>query len=643
MIDELEVLQADRPDVRPPTEAAAREARRRLEVAIEHETLGPLRPRARRSSLGWMTAALGVLVTVIVAGGAIVLLGHGHHHHSAASATGRSAGHRGEILASDGRALARTRPRVDVVISLSQLPASANQLTILYRRLAGALHVSDSPARCTIAGRDAGILPALRCVVVRARASGARRVTIARGVSPDVIRQLGDLPGVTTARVLAREYPLRGLAAQTIGTTGLDSADHATAGVLAGTSGLEAQYNSYLAAGDSVRTSLDVRLQQIGQQALVHSMALNHAPGGAFVAMNPDNGQVYAIGSEPSFDPGVLTAGESAYNRLTAPSSGDPLLNRAIQSAGPTGSTFKAITATAALSSGAWSPGETFDDTGHFCVGTSATTQCRRNPGNAVYGVLDLQTALKVSSDDFFFHLGALLNKNPVVYPSGGPLQQWAARFGIGRPTGIDLPGEVAGTLPSPRWRQQRNQLEQECDTATGPFRYTNPSGTRTGPTRLPGWRRSSRHAPGGCGIADGTGRPWSIGDAESLAVGQGDVQVTPMQLAVAYAALANGRDVPTPHIGLDVQSQTGIVLRAIEPPPARSINLNPAFRQEILAGLREAGSKPGGSSDDVFASLAAPVYGDTGTAPYSSTKGVERRYAWYAGFVPSSATSRPI
>ena len=99
-----------------------------------------------------------------------------------------------------------------------------------------------------------------------------------------------------------------------------------------------------------------------------------------------------------------------------------------------------------------------------------------------------------MSSDDFFYNLGVLTNADPVTHPQGGALQKWARMFGIGQPTGIDLPGEAAGTLPDARWRNQRNRAEYECDHAIGPF------------------KGKPKHPPGGCGLADGTNRPWSAG-----------------------------------------------------------------------------------------------------------------------------------
>ncbi|HEY5395186.1 MAG TPA: penicillin-binding transpeptidase domain-containing protein [Trebonia sp.] len=454
--------------------------------------------------------------------------------------------------------------------------------------------------------------------------------------------------GVRGRRLRVRTYPLGELAAQALGTVGpVDAAElrrqpahGGSLGAVIGQAGLEAAYDPYLGAGDTLRLSLDARLQAAGQRALRTSMAANHAPGGAFVAMNPDNGAVYAMGSLPSYDPSVFTGNltQAKYDQLINPTSGDPLLDRAIQSAGPIGSTFKPITATAALQSGQWSIDSMFDDTGQYCVGTGGAQQCRHNSGHAVDGSLNLVNALRVSSDDFFYNLGALTNSaDPATHPNGGPLDQWAGAFGIGRPTGIDLPAEVSGTLPTPVWRAHRNRLEAECESATGPFRYTN--GQTVSARRLKGYRRSPQRAPGGCGIADGTNRPWSIGDNESLAVGQGDLQVTPLQLAVAYAGLANGGTIVRPHLGEAIESPTGAVLRRIDPAPLRHLAIDPLYLETIRQGLREAASQPGGTSADVMGNFREQVYGETGTAQYTN----QPDYAWYACFVPATATSKPI
>ncbi len=116
-------------------------------------------------------------------------------------------------------------------------------------------------------------------------------------------------------------------------------------------------------------------------------------------------------------------------------------------------------------------------------------------------------------------------------------------------------------------------------------------------------------------------------------------MQVTPLQLATVYSAIANGGTVVRPHIGLDVQDPDGTLRQQIDPPPARHVNINPTYLDTIRAGLRAAASQPGGTSADVFSTFPEQVYGKTGTAQYNG----QQDYAWYACFVPSSATRTPI
>jgi penicillin-binding protein 2 len=600
---------------------------------------------------------------------------------------------RGDILDSSGTPLVDSTKALAVQISPPDLPVpvSLTDITtiehpprpdaVLYNRLAHVLNMPTKRVPCTlhINGQNVFRLSQIACTVgQQVSLLPYADVTIKSGSAVSkyvqfyLAEQQAKYPGVAVQRVYITHYPFATLAAQVLGTVGpitpSQLKDRAYRGLprdsIIGQSGLESEYDAFLrgkdgyqsvqvnslgqptgdlrtqnpTVGHNVKLSLDAKLERAGQNALQESMDTNSSPGGAFVAMNPVTGAVYGMGSLPSYNPSVFTGNlsESAYQALINPDTGDPLLNRATQSAGPTGSTFKPITATASLSSGLWSIGSIFDDTGQFCVGTGGAQQCRHNSGNAVDGSLDLVNALRVSSDDFFYNLGAVTNPaDPATHPGGGPIDTWAYKFGIGRRTGIDLPGEAQGTLPTPAWRARRNTLEAECDNATGQFRYTN--GHNTSSRKHKGWFRSPKHAPGGCGIADGTNRPWSIGDNESLAVGQGDVQVTPLQLAVAYAALANGGTVVRPHIGLDVQNPDGTVLQTINPPAPRHFQIDPLYRQTILEGLHDAAQTAGGTSDDVMGNFPMTVYGKTGTAQYTN----QPDYAWYACFVTN--TSRPI
>jgi penicillin-binding protein 2 len=602
---------------------------------------------------------------------------------------------RGEVLDASGTPLVDSVKTLAVQISPEDLPTpvTLDKLetlqhppkadAIVYNRLAHVLGLPTKRQACTLHMAKPNVfrLSQIACAVgEQVTLQSYADVTVRSGavvtrIMQDYLAENQRLfPGVQVQKVYVTDYPYKDLAAQVLGTVGpinpsefsAKSYPGAAKTDIVGQSGLEAEYDSFLRGkdgyqrvqvnalnqptgdvgsvqpvpGHNLKLSLNSQLQRVGEQALAQSMSANNSPGGSFVAMNPDTGAVYAMGSLPSFDPSIFTGNlsQTKYDQLTNPNSGDALLNRATQSAGPTGSTFKPITSVAALSSGEWTADTTFDDTGEFCVGTGAATQCRNNAGHAVDGTLNLVNALRVSSDDFFYKLGAVLNEDPSKAPKGGPLDTWARDFGIGRATDVDLPGEATGTLPSPLWRESRNKLEAQCDSATGPFKWTAPDGKHTSSHRHKGWHRSNKHAPGGCGIADGTDRPWSIGDNESLAVGQGDVQVTPLQLAVAYSALANGHTVVRPHFGLAVQDQDGTVLQAINPPPTRPISINPGYRDTILQGLNDAAQTAGGTSDDVMGNFPMKVYGKTGTAQYTN----QPDYAWYACFVIDN-TNKPI
>ncbi len=594
---------------------------------------------------------------------------------------------RGEILDRYGNVLVDSRGSLNVVLSPPDLPTPVNLGNLytpdrkdmrLYRRLAHVVGLSMRRKQCKVGGKIY-LLAAIPCdVATEVYQLPYANVTIKRDVSRYVQYYLAErmnlFAGVNVERVYLRSYPLHDLAAQLFGTIGPINAQEVkepkfkgvSQNAIIGQSGLEASYDRYLrgtdgaqriqvnslgqfqrylsgqspVAGHNLQLSLDVNLQKVGQSALQQSISSNPpSDGGAFVAMNPDNGEIYAMGSLPTFDPNIFTKplSQSAFNALNSQASGYPLINRAIQSAGPTGSTFKPITATAALESGLWSVGDTYTDNGQYCF--PGTTDCLHNAGHVANGTLDLVNAIRVSDDVFFYHLGALLNVDPFAHPNGGDLQSWARRFGIGQPTGVDLPDEVSGTLPTPKWRAARNQAEAECDSATGPFRYTN--GKQVSASKHPGWRRSPKHAPGGCGIADGTNRPWSIGDNVNLAVGQGDVQVTPLQLAVAYSAIANGGKIVRPHLGLAVTAPDGTVLQKIQPPAARQLSINPLYLDTIREGLHEAAQSGGGTSDDVMGNFPYPVYGKTGTAQYITASTGEIDYSWYSCFV--TATSKPI
>jgi penicillin-binding protein 2 len=329
-------------------------------------------------------------------------------------------------------------------------------------------------------------------------------------------------------------------------------------------------------AGRQLRLSVDYDVQRVGQQALGGRKA-------AFVVMDVRNGEIRALGSSPSFDPNIFSKRIrlSDYRRLSNPLNGQPLANRAIQGLYPTGSTFKLITATAALEGGLITPGTVQYDGGSIRVGGITF----KNAGGVAHGAVALRQALQVSSDVFFYRLGLEANNAG----DGHLIQDWARRLGLGHTTGIELPGENAGLIPTPEWRNKQ-------------FRQHK------------------------------TDRPWSVGDNINLAVGQGDVQVDPLQLAVAYAAIANGGYVVRPHLGERVEDSEGRVIQEFRTPPRRKLPIDASYRQAILEGLHLAADAPGGTSYPVFKDFKFPIAGKTGTAQ----KGAGRAdQSWYVGLAP--------
>ncbi|QEC49686.1 hypothetical protein FSW04_20295 [Baekduia soli] len=439
-------------------------------------------------------------------------------------------------------------------------------------------------------------------------------------------------PGVSVDQVYLRSYPIGDVAAQIIGSVGEISETQLknkaykgiTSGTFIGQGGLESEYDKYLrghdgtyqievnAAGErrqavaardpepgrQLKLTLDLGLQQNAEQDFVQA---GGGHPGAFVAMNPDTGAIYAMGSYPTFDPREYSkpfASQAAYDKKFGKAAGDPLFNRAIGGFYPTGSVFKPITSLAALQSGVTSPDKVIDDTGCISVGrTQADRRC--NAGSKPNGPVNLVKALQVSSDVYFYKMGQALNPQP-----GHPLQKWARHLGLGHRTGIDLPGEGSGLVPDPAWRDAQNRKEARC-------------------------RKQLGHP---CGYADGTNRAWLPGDEINLAIGQGDLQASPLQMAVAYSTIVAGGKVPRPHLGQEVTDARGVVQK-LDQPASKHVKIDPAWRSAIMEGLRRAASDPGGTSADVFKDWPKqqfPIYGKTGTAQRT---GRPNDQSWYVAY----------
>lgn len=462
-------------------------------------------------------------------------------------------------------------------------------------------------------------------------------VKIKTGVADDVRDFLYErpdrFPGILPQQTYLRSYPDKGLAAQIFGTVGsisqdeLDSGEFkgATSGEVVGQGGLERTYDSDLrgrdglqrflvdaqgnpkgsgqarppVAGRSLKLTLDKGLQQVGQNAIARNGG--GRPGG-FVAMNPNTGAVYALGSAPTYDPNLLAKPitKARYDAIFSEAAGSPAVNRAITGAYPTGSTFKPITALAALKAGVISTATAIPSPS--CVTIAKQKFC--NAGGESLGTPDLAEALKVSADVYFYRLGQWLNDR-----QGQLIQTEARKLGLDKRTGIDVPGEFGGTVPDRKWRAELNKKELAYEKV------------------------HKNVCPPNCVYSDK--RDWTVGDNVQVAVGQGDLQATPLQMAVAYAAIANGGKVVRPHLGMQVDDPSGRLIRRIPGSAAKKIKIDPTARAAIMQGLHEAAASPGGTSADVFKGWpqnTLPVYGKTGTAERA---GRPDDQSWYVAYVP--------
>ena len=467
-----------------------------------------------------------------------------------------------------------------------------------------------------------------------------------------ILEHRKDFRGLRVLPVFLRDYPNKQVGAQLFGTLSEINPDQigkeryrgVRQGSVVGQNGLERTYDEYLRGTDGVerifvdaagrpvgsrlsargragyqlRTSIDLELQKAAQASL--GRAARGKPG-AFVAMDPYTGEVFAMGSAPSFDPNVLARPltKKRAASLFGEDSGAPLTNRAVSSQYSTGSTFKPVTALAALAAGVTSPSRVIVDAGKIQL-FPGKEGIRQNAKATPFGPVDLRKALSVSSDIYFY----LMGKEIYYSEQGRALQSWARRLGFGRLTGIDTGAETKGVVPSRAWRDNLNETEADCRSST-----KFPSG-------------APKRKGAACGIADGTNRPFSAGDNVNLAIGQGDLQATPLQVALSYSAIATGDRIPTPHIGVRIEDADGKLVQRIKTRRARRIALPPAGLETIRQGLRSAASEGGGTSADVFAGwdhARWPIHGKTGTA--QTSKGDQ---SWYAAYVPRSPTNkRPL
>ena len=416
---------------------------------------------------------------------------------------------------------------------------------------------------------------------------------------------IGKLPaGLSLKPIYLRFYPNDNLAGQIIGYTGRTSRN--ADGIIQngevlwpeteGREGLELTFNSMLTGrhgkykvtfdrdgrktseriveppvpGYNVVTTLDLRLQELTEKALAAK-----AKRGAIVMIDPNNGDILAMASWPTFDPNEFIPSISAAKfKQLQDDSNIPLLPRAYRSAYPPGSTFKVAVAMAAFESGTITPRDEYECVPALEVGNTTFHNWKKSDR----GSLDFVRALTESCDTWFYQVG--------IKTGAGPILDWAAKLGFGAKCGIPLRAESDGRLPNDEYMKATH------------------------------------------------GRKILGGDIANLSIGQGDVLVTPLQMAQAMAIVANGGTFYQTRLVEQVQTVSNEIVAAYSVRAKKTIDASSVTMEQLRTALVDAVNAPAGTAHQASLDKVS-VAGKTGTAQWGP-KEKERTAAWFAGFVPA-------
>jgi len=422
-----------------------------------------------------------------------------------------------------------------------------------------------------------------------------------------ILARLPELPGIGVENLPTREYAEGNIYAHILGFMGkMNKADlkknpSYMLTEYIGKSGLERQYEDYLRGehgakreevdsggrvkndlgtipakpGANLKLNIDAGLQKKLYESLQEQLNNAKVTKGAAVAIDPRTGGVLALVSIPSFDNTQLTqgmTGKEAEDLFT--NKDQPLLDRAIQGEYPPGSTFKIAVGIAGLEEKIITPSTTVNSTGGIHVGSWFFPDWKAGG----HGITMLNKAIAESVNTYFYMVGGGLDGK-----SGLGIEKmtgWAKKLGFGSVTGIDIPGESSGFLPSPDWKLKTKK------------------------------------------------EPWYIGDTYHAAIGQGDVLVTPIQLASLTATIANGGKIYEPHLVKELSNNDGSLLEEIKPKQQGEIDsgiantMRQAMRETVVSGSGRA-----------LADMSVAVAGKTGTA--QTTSGLDNTHAWFTSFAP--------
>ena len=358
--------------------------------------------------------------------------------------------------------------------------------------------------------------------------------------------------------------------------------------------------------GDDVRLTLNIDVQRATETALAQGMLAARdsqdfanrdtftklkATAGAAIVLDAATGSVVALTSQPDFDPNEFVDGipQARWIQLGAKANNLPLVNRAVAGVYKPGSTFKLVTAVAGLNSQDINANTSLNDTGEYRYPSDPTHPFT---GEGANGLVNLSRAITVSSDPYFYKIGGdLFYRQKHGQPGGDALQSVARDFGFGQQTGIALPAESQGLVPDAAWITKMHQT----DPKNFPF------------------------------------AEWLPKDNIQSAIGQGDVLVTPIQLATAYEALANGGTRYSPRLADEVRDVTGKLVRTLDPITSGTLAI--PERSTLMSGFTGVIEDPKGTAVQAFAGFPKGLAaGKTGTAQVEG----KQNTSWFVGMTPA-------
>lgn len=585
---------------------------------------------------------------------------------------------RGAILDDQGRPLAENRTTLVVSVDRTVLADQPDDGARVVARLARVLQQPPQriERKLTLCGTSGAAKPP-----VCWNGSPYQPIPVDDDTRPAVALQImerkEDFPGVTAQLQAVRTYPqpFGARASQVLGYLGPVTAEELTAaqskvgrnGVtltradLVGRAGLEQQYDRYLRGlpgvkqlsvdnagnvvgtvsnvdpvpGSYLVTSLDARVQRVVEQQLKAAIARAHTqsePGGApyrastgaAVVMEADTGRVVAMASYPDYNNNMWVGGVTTkqYKRLTSDSSDYPLLNLATQGQFAPASTFKVVSTTAAIQAG-------FSLYGTYPCPPSLTVAGRTftNFESSSYGDITFQKALEISCDTVYYGLAYNMWQQEGGYDLKAGAQDYVAEtaraFGFGRPTGIDLPAESSGRVTDRTWRKQ--------------YWLTNKDYYCNFDTEAPPADRNNAYLQRFAKEFCVSGYRYNPGDAVLSAIGQGDMLATPLQVAQAYGAIANGGTIYRPQLAKAVVSPDGEVVKQFQPKPEGRLPASPeviSYIQDALAGVPVAGTATYPFQyPSPFPLSRLPVAAKTGTGEVVG----KQTTSWFASYAPAN------